>query len=197
MRFQFFVEDIVGKSFIENTISQPIRKRIKIIPVGSDQAVLKHMAVHYRENDKKFIAFLDGDKRSIKKDSIGKIRNHLESRLPCSNEVFYSQMDARLNYLPGTSWPEKMLIESALQQNDLSALGDFWQMSCGDIRDAFNEALTVESHKEFFTVAKNLGLEEGQVKSDIIRFYRQNNGTEVQNMENAIKAILNENTTQS
>lgn len=61
-----FTEDDVAAAFLTNSLPLEIRNRIHIIPIGSDQAVLKHLAAHYREEDYRFIAFLDGDKRNQK-----------------------------------------------------------------------------------------------------------------------------------
>ena len=96
-----FVEDDVGKSFLQACLPQSLRERINIIPVGSDQSVLKHIAVHYREDKHNYIAYLDGDKSTQKASAKTKIREHLETRLNETEADFDSYIEKRLNYLPG------------------------------------------------------------------------------------------------
>lgn len=185
-----FVEDEVGQAFLDNILPQSLRERITILPVGSDQAVLKHMAVHYREKDNAFIAFLDGDKRSQKADAIGKIKAHLESRIGCTDDEFMSLMNTRLNYIPGKNWPEKELIESALQTDNLDFLSTSWDVPNEDIQVVLEEALTAGKHNEFFTIAKKMYLSVEQVRVDIIRFYKRTHADITESVITTVRQML-------
>lgn len=185
-----FVEDEVGQAFLENVLPQTIRERIKIIPIGSDQAVLKHVAVHYREEDDAFIAFLDGDKRTQVAGAIGKIKGHLEGRLNHSEEEFTSLIRARLNYIPGEKWPELELVEKALQADSLDYLVQSWDTDIEDIRVALEEALTAGKHNEFFALSNRMCLSLQQVRSDIIKFYKQQHPDTVTDIIRLIQSLL-------
>lgn len=185
-----FVEDEVGQAFIDNILPQSLRERVKIMPVGSDQAVLKHMAVHYREEDKSFITFLDGDKRTQHTDALKKIKAHLEGRLECDEEEFISLMTARLNYIPGETWPEKELVESALHADSLDWLSKAWDIPIEDIQVILEEALAAGKHNEFFTINKRVCLSIEQIRVDVIRFYKQTHSEQIDAIIAAIRQLL-------
>lgn len=187
-----FVEDETAHSFLMALLSNKIRERVTIIPIGSDQAVLKHMAVHYRENNDSFIAFLDGDKRSQKSSSINKISSHIESRYRKNDcTQFNNFMKVRLNYLPGEEWPEKEVIKGVLKVEDLSELGDIWGgISTNDIKIALETSLTAGKHNEFYEMAKCVSLPREQVVLDLMRCYVKFNPEIKNEIEEAIEAIL-------
>lgn len=185
-----FVEDEVGQAFLENTLPQSIRERIKIIPIGSDQAVLKHMAVHYREGDLNFVAFLDGDKRTQRTDAISKIEGHLEGRLGRDEEEFSGIMNVRLNYIPGNCWPEKMLIEQALCADCLDYLVSAWDIPEEDIHSSLEIALTAGKHSEFYSLSCEMHLPINQVRADVIRLYKQLHADEIASIVTIIQGLL-------
>lgn len=52
-----FTEDEVGATVVKSFLPQKIRERIKVVPIGSDQAILKQLAARYREQNDNCIAF--------------------------------------------------------------------------------------------------------------------------------------------
>lgn len=185
-----FVEDNVGEAFLGNVLTQSLRERIKIFPVGSDQAILKHMAVHYREGNYNFMAFLDGDKRENKEEEIRQIKNHLEGRIIDSESNFSSFMGKRLKYIPCDTWPERELVESALRNKNFELLGKMWEISIEDIQAIFEKALGAGKHNEFYTISKEVCLPENQIRADVIRFYKQNNTDKIDDIILAIRDLL-------
>lgn len=186
-----FTEDEMGKAFLQNVLPLAIRNRIHIIPIGSDQAVLKHLAVHYREGDYKFIAFLDGDKRTQKEQAIEKIRIHLETRLNHDENEFAQMMTERLQYLPGETWPEKYLIQETLNTEDKKDLSEDWGTQETNIAQILEQAKLAEKHSEFYTLAECTSLDENRVRADIIRFYKKNHAEEITQMCCEIERLLN------
>ena len=182
-----FTEDEVGKDFLTNMLPKAIRERIRIIPVGSDQAVLKHMAVHYRENTSKYICFLDGDKRSEKSQAIRQIKKHLEDRV---GDNFEEEMQKRLNYLPGDCWPEKELVTFVRNSQDTQKLVETWGIDSDDINVLMEEALAAGKHNEFHSLAKSIHLQSNQIRTDIIRFYALKNQELITGIENTINGLL-------
>ena len=185
-----FVEDDVGKAFVENSLPLTLRDRINILPIGSDQAVLKHMAVHYRERNEAFISFLDGDKRTQTADAIKKIKNHLESRLNHSEDDFVSLMKSKLNYLPGDNWPEYELIKEALTAENYDFLVLSWDTTKEEVKSALEEALAAGKHNEFYTLSTKMCLKLDQVRSDIIKFYKQTHTEIINTIVEQIEAAL-------
>ena len=185
-----FTEDEMGKAFLQNSLPLEIRNRIHIIPIGSDQAVLKHLAVHYRENDYKFIAFLDGDKRTQKEQAIEKIKNHLETRLNHDEDEFARMMSERLQYLPGETWPERYLIQETLNAENKNDLSDDWGTQEVDIPQILEQAKLAAKHSEFYILAECTSLDEDRVREDIIRLYKKNHAEEITQMRCKIERLL-------
>ena len=187
-----FVEDVIGKSFLLYSLPQEVRERINIIPIGSDQAVLKHIAVHYREEKHNFIAFLDGDKRAKKKQAIEQVKKYLECRIEDGDEVFEKYIDERLNYLPGDVWPENVLLNDAIQCADLQFLASTWDTEEGKIREYLQESLMAGKHNEFYTLTNKLFLEKEEVIRVMVRFFKRNNETVINEIIGSITRLLNE-----
>ena len=185
-----FVEDEVGMSFLQNVISLSLRERITFYPIGSDQAVLRHIAVHYRENNYAFIAFLDGDKRNEKKHAIKTIKNNLEGRINHAEDEFNDMVSKRLQYLPGKVWPEKYLIEEALRQETHDELCTQWGTTEDAVNSYLEQALNAGKHSEFYALSKNLQLNNEQIRADIIRFFKRNHADEIALIEDAIRSLL-------
>ena len=83
---------------------------------------MKHLAVHYREEDYRYIEFLAGDKWNQQTQAITQIKKHLEIRLNHSEKEFDDLMEQRLQYLPGEIWPEAYLIQEALSAENKADL---------------------------------------------------------------------------
>lgn len=185
-----FVEDAVGKDFLQNMISHSLRERVRFYPIGSDQAVLRHIAVHYREKEYGFIAFLDGDKRAERASAIQKVKDNLEGRIDHTDEEFASLIGKRLCYLPGNIWPEKHLIEEAIRQDNHESLCSQWGLNEATITGYLEEALNAGKHSEFYSLSQNLQLEIEQTRADIIRFYRSTHPDDVNLIEDSIRQLL-------
>lgn len=191
LELDVFVENEVGQNFLEYTIPQALRKRINIISIGSDQEILKHMAVHYRERKYSFIAFLDGDKHTLQDEEIKQIKQHLGTQLNHSKEDFDSIIKARLHYLPGDEWPEKELVSSALRACKLDDIMEQWDLTdFHDLTAFLEQALFAGKHQEFYSLSKNICLPFEQVQADIIRRYKKDHPKEIDRLVSAIQALL-------
>ena len=185
---KIFVEDGVGESILRGWLSNEILRRIRIIPIGSDQAVLKQLAAAYRESSNSCMAFCDGDKRLEYNKAKSQIKKHLETRV---GDDIDEWIQYRLNYLPGDIWPEKYLLETI--ENNTSArknLFELWKIEKDQDDEIIDRALHAGKHNEFYNIAEQLNQDEEQVKIDIIRMVGKVIPEEVQSMENDIKALL-------
>ena len=188
---KIFVEDEVGKAFVENSISNSIRERVSVIPIGSDQAVLTHLVVHYREKDYSFIAFLDGDKQLEKTKAIKQMKAKMEKQIDCTYKEFEDFFSKRLQYLPGNVWPEKYLIDEALKQDQHEVLCNAWSVSENEVVIFLEQASVAGKHHEFHSLSDNLHLSAEQVRADIVRFYKQTHNEDISNLERKINELLN------
>lgn len=185
-----FVEDEVGKAFLYSILPHTIRERVNIMPIGSDQAILKHMAVHYREHKYNYIAFMDGDKRTQSTSALHKIKNELEGRIDHTQEEFETMMRSRLHYLPGNTWPEKVLIDYVKSAADLSTLQQSWDIMDSDIVEYLEKASVAGKHNEFYSLSQDIHLPLEIVRSETMKFYKQNSNAEIETIISSISSLL-------
>ncbi|MDO5408605.1 MAG: AAA family ATPase [Eubacteriales bacterium] len=161
-----YTEDEVGKAVIDGCLPQDLRERVSVIPIGSDQAVLKQLSSAYRERDKKCVAFLDGDKRCLREQAKRQVKKHLELRTELDFEEWIEQ---RLCYLPGEVWPEKFLLELAITEI-VTELKSMWRV-CDESKviEFLECALTAGKHKEFYELSQKLSQDVNVLRLDIIR----------------------------
>ena len=183
------VEDDVATSFLINIFPKNIRERVKILIVGSHVVVLKHMAVHYKENNRNFIAFLDGDQRTRKLSAIKEVRSEFIQE-DGQWEDFNQFMQERVNYLPGITWPEKTLVEFALYNDNLEWLRKAWNTSIEEVKIILEQAVAAGKHREFYEISQKTFLTCEQVRTDLIRFYIDNNPQEIQPIIDTVTRIL-------
>lgn len=183
-----FTEDEVGKSVVTASISQEIRERIQIIPIGSDQAVLKQLSSKYRERKLNCLAFLDGDKRKNHETAKKQVFNHLEGRV---GDDFEEWINKRLCYLPGNEWPEKYLVKMG-KDFVISELIPLWKIDNDKLEEYLSEAVIAGKHNEFFCLAEKTCQEISVVKSDIIRCLAEECAQEFEVIVNSINIILKE-----
>lgn len=183
-----FTEDEVGATVVKSFLPQKIRERIKVVPIGSDQAILKQLAARYREQNDNCIAFLDGDKRQNRNEEREQIKKHLEGRVrPDYNEW----IDKRLFYLPGKEWPEKYLV--SLAENEVvMKLAELWQVDKNRLTEIMDEAIAAGKHNEFYVLQEKLGQSIDVIRNDVVREVSTKAREEFIIIENAIGELLNE-----
>ena len=186
-----FVEDDVAKAFIEEILSLTQRQRVRVIPVGSSEAVLRQLAARYREGRANCVVFLDGDKQVEQTRAAKNVKKYLETNYGTFSE---QKMDTwvkdRLYYLPGKTWPEKWLIDQALSCPNRSELQRGWGTGPEKIRGFLTEALRAGKHKEFHKLHEMLHRDKDQVCSDIIRYVKNQRNDLIQPVLNTVKNLL-------
>lgn len=183
-----FVEDGVGESILRGLLSSEVLRRIRIISIGSDQAVLKQLAAAYRESNNSCMAFCDGDKRLEYNKAITQVKKHLETRV---GEDVDEWIQCRLKYLPGDVWPEKYSLETIEDSTFIrEELFELWKVEKDHDDEIIERALQSGKHNEFYYLAEQLNQDEEQVKMDVIRMVGKIIPEEVQSMENDIKVLL-------
>lgn len=186
-----FVEDDVGEAIIRNIIPLSLRERLSIYVIGSDEAVLKQMAAHYREGRQNFITFLDGDKRLAHEQQIDRIKRHLETRINDDEERFHDIISQRLCYIPGETWPEISIITFLLRTDVSDSLSSRWDISKEEIASYFEQALTAGKHNEFYHLAKLLSMDELSIRNDCIKEFKALYPEECSVVCSQIECVLN------
>ncbi|WP_373242256.1 ATP-dependent nuclease [Lacrimispora indolis] len=182
-----YTEDEVGCSILQGFLPNPILRRIKILPIGSDQAVLKQLAAAYRVGNHACIAFCDGDKRQNYEKATSQVKRHLEGRI---NDNFNEWIQKRLNYLPGDTRPEQYLLELLRDnKNSQHELALLWQTDF-EFENSIEQALSAGKHNEFHYLAKQLNLNEAQVRIDVIRTIKKSIPEDIKLLETTIHSLL-------
>lgn len=160
-----FTEDEVGAAIVRNYLPASIRERVNIYPIGSDQAVVRQIAAHYRIGRLNCIAFMDGDKRKIKAEHIVKAQIALESRV---QDDFDKWIESVLDYLPGETWPERYMVESVMSDDGLIYLSERWDLPREEVNVILEKALAAGKHDEFYCISQAIGLELTNIRRDVI-----------------------------
>lgn len=184
-----YVEDNIGQAVVKNSLPGNIRERVVIIPIGSDQAVLRQLAARYRDKKYNCIAFLDGDKKSSHSTGVRQIKKYLEDRFECSNEEMDKWISERLKYLPGSNWPENWLIQNA---NNLicESLANLWRIDDNMVSEYCNEAILAGKHKEFYVLSRKVSQDIDQIISDIVRYLAENVPNKFKYIESNIRELI-------
>lgn len=146
-----------------------------MIPIGSHEAVLRQLTSRFLEGRNNCICVLDGDQRTGFESAKSKIAKYSEASTQPEKDVARNWGAARICYLPGTEWPEKWLLETAIEYSELAqllhagSLVEDWGLTDTDELLAFlRDALQVGKHKEFYKLGELVELEMSRVRSDII-----------------------------
>ena len=167
-----FVEDSIALDLTNTVLSKQLRERFDVIDIGSDDAVIRQLSASYKnKKDREYLVILDGDKSSEYEKHIKKFLNYLETpKDKASDEAWASK---RIIYLPGKQNPEKWLI-GEIRKSDINSLAKRWKIKVDDLHTYLDEALSADTHSEYFSLASNLHLKESQVITECNYFVSDN-----------------------
>lgn len=174
-----FVEDSVAAAIVRTSLNGELRARCQITAVGSHSSLKRLMAGRYVEDRRNCICFLDGDQRASHEAAKTAISGYCDGEFSKQKEEILKWAEQRLRYLPGDGWPEKWIFDTALQIDQglhggwRSSPAVRWGVPDGTLTDLFRRALAAGKHKEFFTLAKELGLPMEQTRADLIAAIRE------------------------
>ena len=187
------VEDEVGETVLREILTSSIRNRVKICPIGSDQAVLRQLAAHFREKDCSCIAFLDGDKHAQQRDAKLKVKNHLERRYNNMTETEFDEwLCNHLSYLPGSECPEKWLLHM-LNTEIIGSLATVLHIDTDTLQTIIEQAVCMPTHQEMHYISEKTGLQESQILIDIVRQIHTSGVPSLCAIAERIKDILDAN----
>lgn len=167
MELDILVEDESAKLIVETCMTPVLRSRIKVLPIGSCAAVMRHLAARFRENrPPEVCVLLDGDKLASAKVQIKEFLNALEKLKDVEKAQLWAER--RLNFLPGNEWPELWVIG---QKNEVvcARLGNEFSLSSEKVIEVLNAARRAGKHYEFYEAATILNLDKIIVAHQLIR----------------------------
>lgn len=163
------VEDDVANAIIMGLLSREHRRRVKVIPIGSDISIARHLAARFiHDKRKKVIAMFDGDKRG----SVAILKNNfvraleMESRSQPGREWIKD----RLYFLPGDTWPEKQLV-SISDEKAIRAFSKAMNTPEEEMKQLLLEAQVQGKHREIDFLETQLGLSQGIVLRALVKAY--------------------------
>jgi hypothetical protein len=149
-----FVEDEVAEALLSCALPVEIRRRIQIVPIGSDVAVIRQLIARRKHPAKaECLGLLDGDKRS----EIAAAAKLFQSGLEKSGKDDLEWFQQRLAYLPGEQWPESWAM-TMLKETDTAALASSLGTSAADLGDMVERAMLAGKHSEFASLSRDIAL---------------------------------------
>jgi len=153
---EVFLEDEVAQAILVNNLPSSIRTRIKFTVIGSASALARQLAASYlRKEVRPIVAVFDGDQRSRHAANL----QHAKKMAETPGAGFEEWFDARVVYLPGSTWPESWLLEKGLTV--LTALAGTLNCDEDVVAEAIEYGNQAGKHDEFYEIAKYVGLDEG------------------------------------
>jgi len=151
------VEDEVAKRIIQTVLPAATRTRMTITVIGSAGALARQLAAAYARKDKtKILAVFDGDQRANHSGNLDHAHK-MSERPKAEFQQWYSE---RVTYLPGDTWPEAWLIQTAKTSPQLTA--NALSVEEDTVLEILEYGLQAGKHKEFHEIAQNVGLDKGQ-----------------------------------
>jgi predicted ATPase len=158
VELDILVEDTIAQIIVEAALPKDLRIRTNVIPVGSSTAVIRHLAVRFKEKRAtEACVLLDGDKSSIPDTHLKHFLSALES-WP-DKESARNWANARIDFLPGTKWPEAWILEQGCKEAYQYIAQEFG-LSPNEVEDIYATAARAGKHNEFYIAAERLNLNE-------------------------------------
>jgi len=152
------VEDNVAMEIVQNCLTPEQRTRTQILPIGSTTAVIRHLAVRYKENrSQECCAFLDGDASAAQNDWVRQFLHALEGDL--DEQEARNWIGARLHYLAGNSWPERWIIETTSEAT-FTRLEREFSIDRPTIEQLFIQMRLADKHDEIYEGSSYLNINE-------------------------------------
>ncbi|WP_420640465.1 ATP-dependent nuclease [Candidatus Leptofilum sp.] len=187
-----FVEDEVAQAILESTLSNDLRSRINILPIGSAGAIIQQMASRYRERKAKIslpaCAILDGDQANLEGKHLNTLNKRLESPNDETKKTVNQWAQSHISYLPGSEWPEKWILTQ--DKYVFNLLSDEFGVSDQELNQFIDEALLAGKHNEFWTLSRKLNRELAYVRARFCKQAMEANPSERHRLQQFIAQFL-------
>ena len=186
-----YVEDLMAVSIMHAILGRTLRSRVKILPVGSDGAIITILAGKRKENlSSNYLAIFDGDKRALRSKQKKLFLSRLESYSDKAAELAWIQQ--RMTTLPGDVWPESWIIAkiktsvNAALESDLGATSD-------EIHDGVAAAEQAEKHSEIFEFSKKIHMQKDSLTQILCAHIAKNYKEDFAEILQTIEDLLDQN----
>lgn len=147
-----FVEDPIAKCIVETALAPSTTKRVTVRDIGSASCLARQMAAaRVSSAGMPVFSVFDGDQRSKESDNIATGSKALEKDDKNFNEWFRG----RINYLPGTEWPEKWIFERCIAA--AVTVAPYLRMDKDTLVDIARNCIRAGKHNEFYEYSKLTG----------------------------------------
>ena len=183
-----YVEDEVAEDTVNSVLTNNIKDRVNVRPIGSAAAIIRHLSARYKDQDvREACAIFDGDQRTKKQSLLKSFLNNLESSRSTEEEDWIKK---RLTFLPGDTWPEKWIL-SNIYDADIHAMAeDYGVLEPEELKDFIKAALRSDKHKEFYTLGNKLNSPVETVRDSFSKRAIRNNPTDKQMIQSFVENLL-------
>ena len=184
-----YVEDEVAEDIVNSVLTNNIKDRVNVRPIGSAAAIIRHLSARYKDQDvREACAIFDGDQRTKKQSLLKSFLKNLESSESTENEKDW--VKKRLTFLPSDTWPEKWIL-SNIDDADIQAMAeDYRVLEPEELKDFVKAALRSDKHNEFFTLANKLNSSVETVRGSFSKRAIRNNPTDEQRIQSFVENLL-------
>jgi predicted ATPase len=187
-----FVEDEVALAIVTNSLSCNLRSRVRVVVIGSSQAVLSQLISRFRENRPNCMALLDGDKRNEHAGLESTIKSLFASNIPTFIDV-KRDIVPRVKYLPGDSWPEReLLINVQSNEGAIQTLEQRLRTEPGIVSDNLSQALNQTKHNELRFLSERFCVSRETLLTELVKSIDTSGNQSYQPIEEMITEILSE-----
>jgi hypothetical protein len=162
-----YVEDGVARDLLIANMGSGLRRRARLIPIGSATAVIRHLAAIRKDpRTSECVAILDGDQKSQLASLNSNFISALEKYEDKNEELNW--LSERLFFLPGDTWPERWMIDMMLE-NNLDGLAEDLGSTRAELGSCLIQAKAAGKHNEIFQLATDLCLDTENVLRTVSR----------------------------
>ncbi len=188
VELDILVEDEAAQLIVETGLTQELRMRVRVIPIGSTVAVMRHLAARFKERRQPEIcALLDGDKASQRHEQINEFLKAYERSKDHSSAEEW--VGPRLEFLPGGTWPEAWVINQRSEQTYERLIREC-HISRERVDEILNAARRADKHSEFFEAARLMNLDQKILAYQLIMCAFETAPGELQKITDFISGFL-------
>ncbi len=192
-----FVEDENAATIVAQMLPLPIRKRCKITAIGSHSAVLRQLASRSMESVDNCLCILDSDQSGDLAGAIKRVVDGTEASTAEQKEQRKSWAEARILFLPGNTWPEKWLLDEAVDFLEDDLVGDpsntamAWGLeNDNQVLELLKEARLADKHDEFVELSELVQLGVERVREDVCRLVQTSKPNHFEDLITSIEEKL-------
>ena len=180
-----YCEDGVAENLIRQALDSAIRKRVKIVPVGSDSELINQAIAHIRAGFRELLIIVwDGDVKNKKRDLkkwIGRI----------DNEIDLTKIN--ITFMPGNQKPEDWILTQLDNEEVVKFLKS--ELQCNEeaeVRELIAQLKSLSNSKDiFFEFSKHSGLDINESKQILAKSVIRQSEKPLSQIVEDIRSVLN------